>query len=323
MSVGLFSWGAETTGDYHERSRVMGSIQIANSLGTVLVLLVPTAIEWLADAEDLGTERVRAMGCLILALLPLTVLFSWIYGPESKVMEGKKRKQAPLWAALKHALAQKPLRMLLVADLAIGINLGIGTSVSVFFVEIVLGLEGRIGTVQLASLLAGLAGIPLWVLLARVLEKHRALAATAFISVLGGFFALLVPPNQFLLYFLASITLGVGLGGIQFLPRSIMADVLDGDRLDSGEERAGLYYSFLTSTLKIGLAIGIAASFYVAGYFEFDPADALASTDAHYVIRYLTGWSSVALGLVIIVMSWRFPIGRQQQEAMQSAIIGN
>ena len=38
MSVGLYSWAAETSTDYHERSRVMASLQAANSIGSVLVL---------------------------------------------------------------------------------------------------------------------------------------------------------------------------------------------------------------------------------------------------------------------------------------------
>lgn len=32
-NIGLYSWGAEVSEDYHQRSRIMGAIQVANSIG--------------------------------------------------------------------------------------------------------------------------------------------------------------------------------------------------------------------------------------------------------------------------------------------------
>ncbi len=32
-NLGLYSWGAEVSEDYHHRSRIMGAIQLANSIG--------------------------------------------------------------------------------------------------------------------------------------------------------------------------------------------------------------------------------------------------------------------------------------------------
>ena len=74
MSVALFSWAAETTFDYHERSRIMAGIQAANSTGSVLVLVLPVLVEWLSSQELVGDLRVQAMGWFILITLPLCVI---------------------------------------------------------------------------------------------------------------------------------------------------------------------------------------------------------------------------------------------------------
>ena len=323
MSVGLYSWAAETSHDYNERSRIMGAVQMANSIGSVLVLLTPAAIEMFGTeifgtSTDIHTARVNAMGTLILALLPVTLLFCWFFAPPS-IVESKPARESVL-EALSHAFADKSLRLLLLADLAIGINIGISTSLSVFFAEIILGLEGHAGGLSLSNLLAGLVGIPIWLYLARRFQKHKALALTALMTMAAGVFQLWIPPHQLYWFLAGTVVFGLTVGAIQFLPRAMMADVLDRDRLASGEERAGLYFSFLTTTLKLGLAIGIAIAFYLADYFGFDPHTARQSIDSHHVIRYLTAGSSMILGGILFLTAWWFPLGRDEQQRLRQAI---
>ena len=320
MSVALFSWAAETSHDYHERSRVMAAIQAANSLGTVLVLLLPVAVEWLGAAGEVSELRVQTMGWLVLVALPVTIFIALRHGPPSLTRAARADSRTSFWQGVRIAAASSALRRLLAADFAIGLTLGIGTSTSVFFIEIVLGHPGRAGTVQLASLLAGLAFIPAWVAIAKRIEKHRALGVTAALSGLGGVFALWVPAGNFALYFVGSVVLAMGIGGIQFLPRAIMADVLDHDRVESHQERAGLYYSFLTTTLKIGLGAGIAVAFYLADLAGFDPSVARATGEGVQSIRYITGVASVVLALACLLAIWRFPLGREAQAALQRSL---
>jgi len=45
---------------------------------------------------------------------------------------------------------------------------------------------------------------------------------------------------------------GVNFGAKNFLMRSIMADVIDQDRVTVGAERSALFYSLLTLTAKLG-----------------------------------------------------------------------
>lgn len=315
MSVALFSWAAETSYDYHERSRVMAGIQAANSFGSVLVLLLPVMVEWFGSAGEVSELRVQTMGGLILLALPISILIAIRYGPPS-VTRAERKTPTSFLQGVRIAARSSALRRLLAADFAIGLNMGIGTSTSVFFIEIVLGHPGRAGTIQLSSLLVGLAFIPLWVAIANRIEKHRAFGVTAVLSGLGGLFALWVPAGHFTLYFTGAIVLAMGISGMQFLPRAIMADVLDHDRAESGQERAGLYYAFLTTTLKVGLGAGIALAFFLADLGGFDPAIARSTGEGSEAIRYVTGVSSIVLALACLLAIWRFPLGREAQAAL-------
>ena len=107
MSVGLFSWASEVTDDYHERSRVMGAVQLANSVGTVLVLLIPAGIELFAPAGDVSLLRIRAMGGAILALLPVTLGLAWWFAPHSVV--SAHAEETALLPAVKDAVRNSTL----------------------------------------------------------------------------------------------------------------------------------------------------------------------------------------------------------------------
>jgi Na+/melibiose symporter-like transporter len=319
MSVGLFSWGAEVTSDYDERSRVMGFIQFANVLGTVLVVVLPVVVELSRRVENVDVARVRAMGGFIMLLLPLTLALAWWKAPR---VHARSVERSPILPALRDALGTAAIRRLLLADLAVGIGIGSFTALTVFFVEIVLAHPDRAGSLQLILMLSSMLGIPLWIRLARKLQKHRTLSITSLITAAGGAIALVVPPSAFGLAIAAYVVFGIASSGGQMLPRAIMADLLDADRLASGDERAGLLFSLLTTTLKIGLAAGVGITFGIAGAAGFDPAAARQDAAAHWVIRLLIGGIPLVLGLGNAALMWNFPFDRESQRSARSRLVG-
>ncbi len=317
MSVGLYSWASEVSSDYHERSRVMGAVQMANSTGTILVLLIPAAVEAFASPADVDTLRIRAMGAAILLMLPVSLLVAWLYAP--RAAHGTPVAE-PLLPALKQALHNASLRRLIGADFAIGLNIGVFTALSVFFSEIVLGLEGRAGTLQLVLLSASLAGLPVFVRLAGRLEKHNALALTALVTIAGGLAACVLPAGSFALALACYVLFGIASGAAQMLPRAIMADVLDEASLATGTDSTGLYFSFLTTTLKLGLGLGVGLTYALAELGGFDPATARSDASAHWVIRAMLGGIPMLLGLLTISLMWRFPLGRSRHDRVREAL---
>lgn len=318
MSLGLYAWGAEVSDDYHQRSRIAGAIQMANSIGSIGVLLVPASFELLGVEGDLGRLRVQAMGVFILCMLPVGVALAWFLAPR-KTWHSRVAPAAIL-PALKTALHSRATRRVLTADLLVGINIGLFTSLSVFFTEIVLGLGGSAAILQLALLGTGLLGVPFFVALARKLEKHKAMALTTLFTGGGGLALFLLPPGEFGLTLAVYLFYGIGSAACQLLPRAIMADVVDEHMAASGENNTGLYFSFLTTTLKMGLALGVALSFGLAGLAGFDPATARTDESAHWVVRSLMGFGPLLLGVVITLVVWRFPLDRKRQEALREQI---
>lgn len=320
MNLGLYSWGAEVAEEYHQRSRVMGAIQIANNIGSVGVLLVPAAIEVLGVGGDVTRVRIQAMGIFILGMMPLTLLIAWFLAPVAKY---EQEAPAAILPALRTAFKSKATRLLLGADLAVGIKIGLFTSLTVFLLEIVLNLQASAGTLQLAMLGAGLLGIPPFVYFARKLEKHRAMALTTVFTGGGGLAVLFVPADEFAVALALYVFYGIGTGASQMFPRAIMADVVDEHQAASGDKNTGVFFSFLTTTLKLGLALGVGVGFGLAELSGFDPATARTDDSAHFVIRAIIGFGELILGATIVLLMWTFPLDRKRQELLRQQITGN
>ncbi len=316
MSVGLFSWGSEMASDYHERSVIMGVIQMANLSGTVLVLVIPAVIELFIEAENIQLLRVRAMGAAILTLLPIALIINWLYAPRARV--DVKPVKEPVWSALKGAFSNASFRRLIVADLFVGLISGTQTAIIVFFVEIVLKLDGNAALLQLMALLASVVGVPIFIHLSGRLEKHKTLCLAVSCTALAAIFASQIPIESLFLVAICYIFFGFPLGAAQMLPRSIMSDVLDEASQKTGDSQTALYFSFLTTTFKLGLGLGVGVTYFLAGAAGFDPVTARVDDTTHWVIRAMVGGLPVVFTGIIISAMWRFPLNRRRYEEIRS-----
>ena len=64
------AWASELSSDYNVRSKIMGTIHFFGLLGTIVVLLLPVALDMLA-VEATMRDRAGIMGWFILLTLPL------------------------------------------------------------------------------------------------------------------------------------------------------------------------------------------------------------------------------------------------------------
>ena len=112
---------------------------------------------------------------------------------------------------------------------------------------------------------------------------------------------------------------GINSGAKDFLMRSMMADVIDQDRVNVGAERSALYYSMLTLTAKAGGAIAVGLVYPVLDLVGFDPAitNEQSTLDG---VRYVVGATPTLVTLTVAAIMWNFPIGREEQRALRAQI---
>jgi len=121
--------------------------------------------------------------------------------------------------------------------------------------------------------LAGFLCMPLWLRLAYRYGKDRTLkGALVYAAAVNLILIATATPESVLGLWGFTIAFGLAFGAAPTLLRSMMADLTDEDELKSGQKRAGLYFALLTTTNKLGAALGVGLSFTILDWaFGFVP----------------------------------------------------
>ena len=96
--------------------------------------------------------------------------------------------------------------------------------------------------------------------------------AQALLMVLPKHTVALMAPGMFMAGFIAS--------SFVFLVRAMVADVGDEVRLETGKDRTGMMYAFVTSTLKIGAALAVGVTYTILSKIGFDARPGAVNTPA-------------------------------------------
>ena len=315
LTLSHMSWGAELTPDYHERSLVQGWREGALILGMLLVLITPAVIDYLAP-PDVDRARVAAMGWFVIVLLPVTVAAAVTLVSERPV---PAPEHVPFREAVRVLLRNAPLRRLLAADLANGTGSGTMAALFIFVASDVLAMGGWSSAILLAYFAAGVLFVPPIIRISYRFGKHRTLAGSALLNGLGLPLIYVVEPGQVGLMIVFTALFGINLGAGSFLLRSVMADVADHDTVETGHHRAGLFFSLLTMTGKVGAALAVGASYALIDMLGFVPRGANSDLALAGVLGTFV-WLPVAMYVAVGLIMWNFPLDEAAQRRNREII---
>ena len=256
------------------------------------------------------------MGVVLLVSLPVAGALSFFFVPDRPVPgdqgHAMKFELKPILGALKNQMFGRLLAMELLAGTAIAV-----TAANYLFVaEYVFGLsDGQSSLILMIFFITAVAAMPLWLLLARRTEKNIAFRAATMMSALsyilyyvfgqvGGFGPLLI----------GAIINGAAFSAPIILTRSMTADVVEWHASRTGENRAGIYYSILTSAYKTGSSLAFGVGYLMvaqlAGFQPGQPNSPEAINGLLMIFCLLPG----VLYLGASFASWTYPLSRAMQQ---------
>lgn len=313
MIVPLTAWGAELSGDYHERTRIAGFREGAAIIGTVLALTLPFA----TGVGAAGQER-QALSLLALVLLVVLPLFTVI------ALVGVPEYPQPVKSPLKFRRGMKVIfangafRKLIAAYVINGVANGLPAQLFLFFVQHRLMEGERAGLLLLSYFASGLLAVPLWLWLSGKYGKHVVWRWAMFWNI-GWFLTVpLLGPGDFTAFLVVCVMTGMSLGADLILPSAMQADVVDMDTARTGRARTGLYFAFWGLATKLATALA-ALGLTIAGLFGFDPVTGGTETGQTALLA-LYALVPVLFKLAAIAILWRWPIDAATQAALRARI---
>lgn len=321
MTLPYNAWGAELSGDYHERTKIAGVREGAGLFGTLIAVSTPTVMGLFGYTDP--RLHMMALAVLIVVLLIPGIAWAMRAAPEAPPLS---RSRVSWRIGLAAILDNKPFRRLIAAYLLNAFANGLPATLFLLFVAHVIGVPDAYGPLLLAYFLAGLIAIPFWSWLARRLGKHRTwVIAMVLASAAFAFTPFVVGQGDVVAFLIISIISGAAVGADLVLPSAIQADVVDADTQTSGEQRTGLFFALWALVTKLAFALSaVALPILHAWDFKAGGFDAAGQTtnspEALFVLTMLYAGLPVVIKLIAMSLMWNFPLDAARQRAIREKI---
>jgi Na+/melibiose symporter-like transporter len=295
-SIAYQAWGAQLAREIDERTRVTAAREIFTLVGVVAAAAAPAA---LGGENATGLARASVAFAALLALCGAITLAAAPRPPP------KARASGGVAAALAGPLANRAFRRLLAVFVPSGIAAAIPSTLVLFFVADVLQAERYAGAFLVVYFLAGAAGMPLWVFLARRIGKRRAWLAGMALAVASFVWAFALGPGDLVAFGAICALSGLALGADLALPASLLADVIDRDARAGRESAEGGYFGIWTLATKANLALAAGLALPALAALGYSPGDGGAVRALAFVYCLVP----CAFKLAAAALLWRAPFG--------------
>ncbi len=245
------AWGVELSSDYHARTMIQSARE-----KYVLAGLIASAGMVAFSEEIFG----RAEASFVLSNISLVVVFMV---PLAAALVLIKVHEVPTYNAPPVSFKEGVGRMwknklffrLLMIELLIAGGENFRNTLSLLFLQDYIGMTG-IGRALVLYFGAGLLAIPFWDFLAKRFGKHVSLASAMVLVGAVSLGVLTQMSNPGMLFYILFGLKGFCFGAFAYLPRAMLADVVDLDTVRTGAARPASYFAILGFVTKCAASFG-------------------------------------------------------------------
>jgi GPH family glycoside/pentoside/hexuronide:cation symporter len=320
VHVGYNALTPELTPDYDERSSLNGYRMVFSITGTLGAIILATVLGWyIADSRLLFA--IVGLGLGLVSVVPPLVVFA----VTRERPADEQPEPLPVREALAATLGNRPFWMVMGLYLLSWTTASILAAVLVYFANYYLRVPEQANYFVLIAEGAAILFIPLWVWVARRLDKRRAfiLGTVSWIVVLLGISGL--GADQVALAYALAALAGSGIATAYVLPWSMVPDIIEHDQLKTGQRREGSYYAFASFFQKLATGIAIwtmGQALALTGYITPESGAPLPvqPPEAVHAIRAFMGPVPAVLLVLAILFAWRYPITRERHRALRDEL---
>lgn len=311
IGIPFYAWGAELSPHYHERTRIASVRTALGVFGTLIAIVVPLLTGWglgygYAIAESLHVVAIFASAVLVVAMVLLWQV------PEGVPIETRR---IPMREGIRVMWSNGPFRRLMFGFTLAALGPAIGAPLYILFVVHVLEANVASNLVLLVFYVANLIGVVLWGLVARRFGKRNAwlMGMTTVIIAQPGYWFL--GPGDLHYMMIVFFILGIGIGSFTALPAAMKADVVDLDRIRSGEDRTGLFFSVWSLANKLVIAFAAGFVLNVLAFFDFQ-ATGNNGPDQINALRVVFIFLPVFFYVIAFLVMWNYPISEGRHKRL-------
>lgn len=317
IQIPYLAWSGEISGMYHERTRIAMFQGVAGALSLLLILILPTIIDQTSPKNAI--LKLAAMGGVILLSLPVTLLLS-LKAFAEPTLPTAPVQHLPFKTTLGLIAREGALIRVLLSDLAVSAAQGCRSVLFIFFVTDYMDLPKWASGLFLLQFVFGIVAAPIWAFVARRLGKHRTAVAGELVQVAINLGLLLVLPGQLPLLLGLTVAQGLAQGSGNLMLRSMVADVADRHRLETGIDRTALFFSVFSISMKGGMALAVGIALPLVAWFGFHPAAKTNTPEALHGLAMVFALGPAIAHFISAALIHRFPIDEARHAEIRKAL---
>jgi GPH family glycoside/pentoside/hexuronide:cation symporter len=311
-NVPYYALTAELTDDYDERASLTAFRMVLGVPAYIVGAALTPLIVGLFATKRVGYGWVG----LIYGVLAAVALWVAAAGLRERKKVSESKAETPAMQTFLATFRNRPFVQLIVAYMVASVAFALVKTLLAYFLTYQLGMEDQVPVVMLLLLLFVALFLFPWKTVSDRWNKGPAYAAGLAIGGLAVAATFLLPHEPTRWVYLIAVVAGIGFSAQWVFPWAMVPDVVEYDRLATGEHRGGMYYGVWGLATKISEALGIAASGWVLQLFGYVPNVAQTARTLLGIRLFFGPVPLIFFALALPLLIW-YPITRSSHAEMR------
>ena len=188
-----------------------------------------------------------------------------------------------------------------------------------YYIEYQLLMKAETSLVMGLLLVCVTISLPFWQWISRKIDKGPAYGLGMLIGGAAVVLTYFLPHHSTAMIYLIAVLAGFGFSAQWIFPWAMVADVADYDRLETGQQRSGVYYGIWGLATKISAALALAAVGWILTGFGYVP-NVEQTPNALLGIRLFFGLVPAACIFISLPLLFKYPITRKSHAEVKAKL---
>lgn len=310
-NVPYYALTAELTEDYDERSSLTAFRMV---LGVPAYIVGAALTPFLVGLFEDKRAGYGVIG-VVYGLLAAIALWVSAAGIRERAHIAESKAETPPWRSFLATFRNGPFVRLIVAFLLANVAFALIKTLLYYFLTYQLDMESQVPVVMFVLLIFVVLFLFPWKKLSERIDKGPAYAIGLIIGGVAMALTFLLPHRPTFWVYVTAVLAGIGFSAQWVFPWAMVPDVVEIDRLATGEHRGGMYYGVWGLATKLSDALGLVSAGWVLQLSGYVP-NVTQSANTLLGIRLFFGPVPLLFILISLPLLFRYPITRRSHAAL-------
>lgn len=288
INIPYLTWSSEMSSKYEDKTSLNSSRELFTILGVLLALIIPYIYKVSQNPQE-------TLAILYYSFLLIFIPF-FIFSLKKIEVQTNSFEEKFSFEKIKNIYKDfSDLKFLQIGYFFNNLANALPATLFLLFIELVIQEKDSSGMILILYFFSGIIALPFWNILANKTTKKRAWLSSIILACLAFAFVPFLQSGDLSFFIVISLITGLSLGADMALPTSIQSDLVQKSTTKK-TNIAGLLFGIWTMITKLSLALAVALSFSILGFFGFEAKN--PSSESLLVLSFLYGVLPICLKLL-------------------------